>query len=128
MLLYLPGPLDRCSGAPDIASLGLGNTYMKQECLQSITRPSCIQPNAPPAYILCDRNRCLVCAFRSNLHSLTSFLFQGLRTSRVGHLEIAQAEAPHLARVHWRSDPGLRKLYFYAFIICIASATTGYDG
>ncbi|KAL6704289.1 hypothetical protein ACN47E_008353 [Coniothyrium glycines] len=43
-------------------------------------------------------------------------------------VEIAQAEAPHLARVNWRSDPGLRKLYFYAFIICIASATTGYDG
>jgi hypothetical protein len=43
-------------------------------------------------------------------------------------LEVAQAEAPHLARVNWRSDPGLRKLYFYAFIICIASATTGYDG
>jgi len=43
-------------------------------------------------------------------------------------VEIAQAEAPHLATVHWRSDPGLRKLYFYAFIICIASATTGYDG
>jgi len=43
-------------------------------------------------------------------------------------LEIAQAEAPHLARVEWRSDPGLRRLYFWAFIICIASATTGYDG
>jgi hypothetical protein len=47
---------------------------------------------------------------------------------KTADLEIAQAEAPHLARVHWRSDPGLRKLYFYAFIICIASATTGYDG
>ena len=43
-------------------------------------------------------------------------------------LETAQAEAPHLARVDWKSDPGLRKLYFWAFIICIASATTGYDG
>jgi hypothetical protein len=43
-------------------------------------------------------------------------------------VEVAQAEAPHLERVNWRSDPGLRKLYFYAFIICIASATTGYDG
>ncbi|KAF2873481.1 general substrate transporter [Massariosphaeria phaeospora] len=45
-----------------------------------------------------------------------------------GDVEVAQAEAPHLARVHWRSDPGLRRLYFWAFIICIASATTGYDG
>ena len=45
-----------------------------------------------------------------------------------GDVEAVQAEAPHLARVEWRSDPGLRKLYFWAFIICIASATTGYDG
>ena len=42
--------------------------------------------------------------------------------------ESAQAEAPHLARVDWKTDKGLRQLYFYAFIICIASATTGYDG
>lgn len=42
--------------------------------------------------------------------------------------ETAQAEAPHLARVEWKKDPGLRKLYFWAFILCIASATTGYDG
>lgn len=43
-------------------------------------------------------------------------------------VEVAQAEAPHLAKVDWKRDAGLRKLYFYAFIICIASATTGYDG
>ncbi|KAF2195989.1 general substrate transporter [Delitschia confertaspora ATCC 74209] len=49
-------------------------------------------------------------------------------TLKQGDVEVAQAEAPHLERVNWRSDPGLRKLYFYAFIICIASATTGYDG
>ncbi|KIW49937.1 hypothetical protein PV05_11568 [Exophiala xenobiotica] len=41
---------------------------------------------------------------------------------------IAQAEAPELERVNWRQDPGLRKLYFFAAIICVASATTGYDG
>jgi hypothetical protein len=41
---------------------------------------------------------------------------------------VAQAEAPELAYVNWRTDPGLRKLYFYAAIICVASATTGYDG
>jgi hypothetical protein len=34
---------------------------------------------------------------------------------------------PHLEQVDWKRDPGLRKLYFWAFIICIASATTGYD-
>jgi hypothetical protein len=50
------------------------------------------------------------------------------RPKRGADAEIAQAEAPHLARVNWRTDRGLRQLYFYAFIICIASATTGYDG
>lgn len=52
----------------------------------------------------------------------------GAVASKAADLEVAQAEAPHLARVDWKSDPGLRKLYFWAFIICIASATTGYDG
>ena len=41
---------------------------------------------------------------------------------------IAQAEAPDIPYVNWRKDPQLRKLYFYAAIICLASATTGYDG
>ena len=40
----------------------------------------------------------------------------------------AVEEAPEFERVDWKSDPGLRKLYFYAFVLCIASATTGYDG
>jgi len=49
-------------------------------------------------------------------------------TTRQEELEIARAEAPELARVSWTGDRGLRKLYFYAAIICVASATTGYDG
>lgn len=40
----------------------------------------------------------------------------------------AQKAAPQFERVNWTKDPGLRQLYFYAFILCIASATTGYDG
>ncbi|KAF2439203.1 MFS general substrate transporter [Karstenula rhodostoma CBS 690.94] len=36
-------------------------------------------------------------------------------------------EPPKLRYVDWKRDPGLRKLYFWAFILCIASATTGYD-
>ncbi|KAK3898272.1 sugar transporter [Staphylotrichum tortipilum] len=40
----------------------------------------------------------------------------------------AQDEAPEFERVEWTKDPGLRKLYFYAFVLCVASATTGYDG
>ncbi|PVI04276.1 general substrate transporter [Periconia macrospinosa] len=44
--------------------------------------------------------------------------------------EISQPEVPltvELEKVQWMKDPGLRRLYFWAFIICIASATTGYD-
>ncbi len=40
----------------------------------------------------------------------------------------AQEEAPQFERVEWSKEPGLRKLYFYAVVLCIASATTGYDG
>lgn len=47
---------------------------------------------------------------------------------KAADVEVAQAEAPQLEVVDWKTDPGLRKLYFWAFIICIASATTGYDG
>lgn len=48
--------------------------------------------------------------------------------TRQEELEVARAEAPELERVSWTRDKGLRKLYFYAAIICVASATTGYDG
>ena len=41
---------------------------------------------------------------------------------------IAQAEAPHLRRVNWKKEPGLRRLYMWAFVLWIASWTTGYDG
>ena len=40
----------------------------------------------------------------------------------------AQEEAPQFERVQWSKEPGLRKLYFYAVVLCVASATTGYDG
>jgi len=39
-----------------------------------------------------------------------------------------QDDAPKFERVQWTKEPGLRKLYFYAVILSIASATTGYDG
>lgn len=42
--------------------------------------------------------------------------------------QLAQDEAPQFEKVNWTKDPGLRKLYFYAFVLCVASATTGYDG
>ncbi|KAI2633342.1 general substrate transporter [Xylaria nigripes] len=40
----------------------------------------------------------------------------------------AADEAPQFQKVTWYKDPGLRKLYFYCLVLCIASATTGYDG
>lgn len=40
----------------------------------------------------------------------------------------AQEEAPQFEKVDWTKDAGLRQLYFYAIILCVASATTGYDG
>lgn len=43
-------------------------------------------------------------------------------------LAVAQASTPRLAKVQWWSDPGMRQLYFYAAILCVCSATTGYDG
>jgi hypothetical protein len=42
--------------------------------------------------------------------------------------ETAQAETPEFEYVKWWTDPGLRKLYCWAAVLCIASATTGYDG
>ncbi|BCS29665.1 uncharacterized protein APUU_71235A [Aspergillus puulaauensis] len=40
----------------------------------------------------------------------------------------AQGDTPEVPYVNWRKDPQMRKLYFYAAIICVASATNGYDG
>lgn len=43
-------------------------------------------------------------------------------------VQIAQAEAPQFEKVHWTKEPHLRKLYAYAVVLMVASATTGYDG
>ncbi|KAK9775745.1 putative General substrate transporter [Seiridium cardinale] len=53
------------------------------------------------------------------------------RRLKHGHKEEqmkAQGEAPKFERVQWTKEPGLRKLYFYALVLGVASATTGYDG
>lgn len=54
----------------------------------------------------------------------------GIASSKTlkGEVSVAQAETPLFEKVDWWSDPGLRKLYFWAAILCVASATTGYDG
>lgn len=44
------------------------------------------------------------------------------------NVAVAQEEAPAFEKVNWLKEPGLRKLYWHAFVLCVASATTGYDG
>jgi len=41
---------------------------------------------------------------------------------------VAQVESPRFERVYWMREPHLRKLYAYAVVLMVASATTGYDG
>ncbi|CAI7611042.1 unnamed protein product [Penicillium glandicola] len=43
-------------------------------------------------------------------------------------LNAAHAEKPELEQVTWWQEPGLRRLYLWAAVLCVASATTGYDG
>jgi hypothetical protein len=38
------------------------------------------------------------------------------------------ADTPEFEKVNWRKMPNMRKLYWHACVLCIASATTGYDG
>ncbi|KAI1102702.1 sugar transporter-like protein [Jackrogersella minutella] len=44
------------------------------------------------------------------------------------HEQLAQREAPEFEYVYWTKEPHLRKLYAWACVLMIASATTGYDG
>lgn len=37
-------------------------------------------------------------------------------------------EAPEFEYVYWTKEPHLRRLYAWAIVLMIASATTGYDG
>ena len=39
-----------------------------------------------------------------------------------------QAAAPKFEKVQWSKSANMRKLYFYCIILCVCSATTGYDG
>lgn len=40
----------------------------------------------------------------------------------------ARSEAPEFEKVDWKKLPNMRKLYWHAAVLCVASATTGYDG
>jgi hypothetical protein len=39
-----------------------------------------------------------------------------------------QSAAPKFEKVKWSKSANMRKLYFYCVILCVCSATTGYDG
>jgi hypothetical protein len=45
-----------------------------------------------------------------------------------GNGDAARAEAPEFEKVIWYKDPNMRKLFFWSSVLCVASATTGYDG
>jgi len=47
---------------------------------------------------------------------------------KTGVVAEVQAAAPTFGRVDWKKSPNMRKLYMYAAVLCVASATTGYDG
>ncbi|KAK6435204.1 hypothetical protein LTR95_008611 [Oleoguttula sp. CCFEE 5521] len=47
---------------------------------------------------------------------------------RQQEVRFAQQEAPEFERVTWYTNPGLRQLYLCCAVVCLASATTGYDG
>lgn len=51
-------------------------------------------------------------------------------TGRVpkGASEGAISDAPEFEHVNWRKQPNMKTLYFWCIILCVASATTGYDG
>jgi len=51
-----------------------------------------------------------------------------LKNERKDRVAEVRAAAPHLQHVSWTKSPNMRKLYFYCGILCVASATTGYDG
>jgi hypothetical protein len=71
-------------------------------------------------------------AEKNTIHSsqlpLDKMVQFGVSQQQQTELEVAQAEAPEFENVTWYSDPGLRVLYFWCAVLCVASATTGYDG
>ena len=85
-----------------------------------------VGPSLPRLDIVC----CFLLWSTTNVSFATIAIVSDMAPG-VSHAEdyaIAREEAPEIPYVNWRKDPGLRKLYLYAVVICIASATTGYDG
>lgn len=55
-------------------------------------------------------------------------MLEAVKPKLKAEIEVAVAEAPQLRHVVWYRDPGLRRLYGLVIVLCLASATTGYDG
>lgn len=51
-----------------------------------------------------------------------------VKALKAEELAEAQAAAPEIPKVDWKATASMRKLYFYCIILCVCSATTGYDG
>jgi hypothetical protein len=51
-----------------------------------------------------------------------------LSAPKQGVVAEVQEAAPEIPKVQWTKSANMRKLYFYAIILCVCSATTGYDG
>jgi len=51
-----------------------------------------------------------------------------LRNEKKERADEVRAAGPEIPHVQWTKSPNMRKLYFYCGILCVASATTGYDG
>ena len=86
-----------------------------------------------PSFVTIHPSRHSRCDFSqpTNMASVVNTAKKGnLRNAPVKqeNLQLAREEAPEIPYVNWRKDPGLRKLYLYCIVICVASATTGYDG
>ena len=45
-----------------------------------------------------------------------------------GNHAAAVEEAPDFDKIIWYRQPNMRKLFLWSSVLCIASATTGWDG
>jgi hypothetical protein len=65
---------------------------------------------------------------RCNSRSILPAMSPHFKRPNQANVVEAQEAAPELPPVSWTKSPNMRKLYFYCIILCVCSATTGYDG
>ncbi|RYP42576.1 hypothetical protein DL767_000100 [Monosporascus sp. MG133] len=64
---------------------------------------------------------------RAHTPHITEIVAQRYDDKEEYEASMASWEAPHFERVYWMKEPHLRKLYAWACVLMIASATTGFD-